>query len=297
MPKKTAADNSPVSLREESYRVIVDTMTEGAVILADPGDIIYSNDCFASLIGCPRHELIGRLFLKYVMPADRSHFLNLLAYASERPGKAEINLLKADNERIQASLSAAPLDSNGLRGVYIIVSDVSLRRRAEDNLIRAHVELEELVKEKHSEAERATAKLRKEAYERKRVEVRLSNQEKRLRLLLENASDIVMILQDKAIAYAAPSLRRTLELEPNEVAGEDFFTLIHEDDRQKAHDCLDKGERIPGCSFCFDVRMTTKSGAFRRMKLIGKNLLHDETIEGIILSGRDMSDISDIKGM
>lgn len=290
MPNKAAAEDSLTVLCAEPYRAIVDTMTEGAVILADSGDIIYSNDCFASLIGCPRHDLVGHTFTRYVAPAEQSHFSNLLVYASKRPGRAEVNLLKADGEIVPASLSAAPLDSDGLRGIYIIISDIRLRRRAEENLIRAHAELEELVKEKHSAAAYATAELRKEAYERKKVEARLTEQEERFRLLLENASDIIVVLQDRAVAYAAPSLRRMLEFEPNELTGQDFFTLVHKDDRQKACESLDEGERIPGCSFCFEVRMTTKSGACRRMELTGKNLLHDEKIKGIVLNGRDLSD-------
>lgn len=289
VPKKVAAEDSLMVLRAEPYRAIVDTMTEGAVILADSGDIIYSNDCFASLIGCPLRDLAGHTFSRYVTPADQSHFSNLLVYASERPGRAEVNLLKADGGIVSASLSAAPLKSDELRGIYIIVSDVSLRRRAEENLIKAHAELEELVKEKHSTAARATAELRKEAYERKRVEARLTEQEERFRLLLENASDIIMVLKDRAVAYAAPSLQRMLEFEPNEVTGQDFFTLVHKDDRRKACESLDEGKRIPGCSFCFEARMTTKSGTCRRMELTGKNLLHDERIKGIVLNARDVS--------
>jgi PAS domain S-box-containing protein len=288
---KAARKDTVTKPGDEPYRAIVDTMTEGAVILAESGDILYANSCFASMIGCRPEETAGLAFSRYVSPSDRLHCANLLAYAVNRPGRAEVGLLRNGHEVVPASLSAAPLRAGETNGLYIVVSDISLRRRAEEGLLSSHQELEKLLQEKSLEFARATTQLHKEARERKRAEDRLSEEEERFRLLMENSSDILVILKGGAIDFAGPSVQRILGHKPEELTGRDFLTFTHEDDLHEAREVLGQGERIPGASFRLRIRMKMKSGTCRVLEFLGRNLCHNRWIGGLVLNGRDISDL------
>ena len=51
-----------------TYRVIIETMNEGAVTLGAGGLIVYCNSTFATLVGTPLSQVIGLPFYPFVTP-------------------------------------------------------------------------------------------------------------------------------------------------------------------------------------------------------------------------------------
>ncbi|MGB6564157.1 MAG: PAS domain-containing protein [Candidatus Binataceae bacterium] len=51
---------------EHPYRVLVESMNEGAISLSLDGTILYCNAAFARLIGCPLDQIMGRDLVEYI---------------------------------------------------------------------------------------------------------------------------------------------------------------------------------------------------------------------------------------
>ena len=63
---------------DEPYRMLVEEMHEGAVVLTSRGDILYANSCFAALAGEPLTTVVGSCFERFLRPSDRDEFASLL---------------------------------------------------------------------------------------------------------------------------------------------------------------------------------------------------------------------------
>src|ERR1700679_900226 len=59
---------------EQPYRTLVEEMQEGAAILTAVGDIVYCNTQFATLVGIPLEDVIGRPLDRFLSTSDRMAF-------------------------------------------------------------------------------------------------------------------------------------------------------------------------------------------------------------------------------
>src|SRR4029434_3314240 len=63
---------------ERPYRVMMETMSEGAVTLSQEGTVLHCNRAFAQLLGTPLQELIGASFTAWVKEEDQASYADLL---------------------------------------------------------------------------------------------------------------------------------------------------------------------------------------------------------------------------
>ncbi|MGZ4821855.1 MAG: PAS domain S-box protein [Terriglobales bacterium] len=126
---------------------------------------------------------------------------------------------------------------------------------------------------------------------RRRAEQKLRHREEHFRLLIENTSDIVTILgQDGVIRYESPSLERVLGYEPNELIGQNVFTFVHPEDLPQVGPAFQAGLGKPGAAASpIELRFRAKDGSWRTMECVGKNLLHEPWVAGIVIHSRDIS--------
>src|SRR5690606_748894 len=105
--------------------------------------------------------------------------------------------------------------------------DINDRKQAEEALQRAYDELERRVEERTAELAEANAALRKS--------------EDHFRRMIENASDIVAILDEQGIIrYQSQAMTRVLGWEIDEVVGRSAFDQFHPDDIEPAVSALKK---------------------------------------------------------
>ena len=99
------------------------------------------------------------------------------------------------------------------------------------------------------------------------AEKALDESQTRLRLLAENASDIVYLAgSDGRVRWIAPNVERTLGYSPDELVGTDPAELLHPDDRRIAS--VEEGHRLAADPDNYDLgqhllRLRTRSGAYR----------------------------------
>ena len=117
---------------EHSYRILVETMTEGAAILDVDSTIIYCNASLAAMLQVPQEELVGTRLGSYVAPADKLLFVARIGACTCEHGKDEILLKTSKGKPVPVMISCSAIDSSGSREIGVIVTDLSLQKRNEE---------------------------------------------------------------------------------------------------------------------------------------------------------------------
>ena len=115
--------------------------------------------------------------------------------------------------------------------------------------------------------------------------------EARFQTLVQNASDVILIARpDTTITYQTPSSMRTLGYEPGSLEGIPFTSLVHPDDREQALALFTGVAFRGGTSVTAQWRIHHDDMSWHHVEVIATNLLSDETVEGIVLTLRDVSE-------
>lgn len=167
------------SLRASQARFagILEISAEAVVSTDEKQNITLFNRAAETIFGYSAHEALGKS-LDLLIP-DRFHAIHRAHV--ERFVKSEKNsLLMSDRRRVfgrrkdgsefHMSASISKLEVDGQRTFTVICSDVTNEVRAEDQLRKAHDELELRVLERTAELETSNQNLRAEIAERKRAE-------------------------------------------------------------------------------------------------------------------------------
>jgi PAS domain S-box-containing protein len=127
---------------EKPYRVLIEEMKEGAVILSDDNTILYCNSGFAKMIKCPLEKIVGINIKSVVSPTYKSAFNKLLSLA--RTGKGaitkEITLQTKDDTLVPTQISINSLQTRNITMTFLVVTD--LTEHMEEEVKRYTTELE-----------------------------------------------------------------------------------------------------------------------------------------------------------
>jgi PAS domain S-box-containing protein len=126
--------------------------------------------------------------------------------------------------------------------------------------------------------------------ERKRAEEALSSSERFYRSLINNSSDIILIVgQNYTIRYGTPSIERILHYQPQEVLGKNVVQFVHKDERDGLHHAF-REVMSTHQSRSLRHRVLKKNGEWLHAESIFKYFIDHLGIECVLLNTRDVTE-------
>src|SRR6185437_16394640 len=133
-PNQSAGHIVALQGTEEPYRLLLESMNEGALTLANDGTILYSNPQFAGMVGARSEDLVGCPFQRYILQEERARFAAVLAEGRGSSSRGEFTLLSGETARVPVQLSFHVENCGGTAAVSLLVSDIRELKRAEQAL-------------------------------------------------------------------------------------------------------------------------------------------------------------------
>lgn len=116
---------------EHAYRVLIESMNEGALTLTADKVILYANRRFAGMVKCPLEQVTGSSFHRFLSAEGRAAIRPLLKRTGGSGSKIQVMIHAADGSRMPAQISVRPLARSG-RGratIGMVVTDMTEARR------------------------------------------------------------------------------------------------------------------------------------------------------------------------
>ena len=292
----TESSLSSAPVAERLCCAVVESMSEAAVVVGDDGTIVYENGRFAEMLRMLPDGVVGRKLREFFPGGERGRFESTFGRGSEKEGKGEFTIVADDGSLLPVYVSGKRVQTTGSEGVYLVITDMAVGKRAAETPRNSHEDLEKRVEERTGALTTANEQLKREARERERAETGLREREEHFRLLIENALDMVMVLKgDGIITYAGPSVKHVLGYSPKSLVNRNFLDFVHPAGRDAVAERFAEAGRIPGLTMTLDASLKRKDGGWRTIEMISRNLLQDAKVAGIVVNGRDVTERKQIE--
>ena len=119
-----------------AYRMLIESMNEGALTLTAKGVILYANQCFARMVKRPLEQVLGSSFHRFLSVADQAVLRPLLKRTAQSGSKIQALLHAGDGVQLPVHLSIRPLVRNDSQSATfgIVVTDMTEARHNEEML-------------------------------------------------------------------------------------------------------------------------------------------------------------------
>jgi PAS domain S-box-containing protein len=196
-----------------AYRIMVETMNEGALTLDPQGVILYVNNRFAEMLFIPPSLLTGKLLQTFVVEHQVQEFD---LFIKRTTGGAKVHkdfeLIRGDKSEVPVYFASAPLEIIGRHDICIVAGDLTERVNARQKLLHLNDSLEMKVKNRTRDLEQQKIELEKSQEQLRQLTYSLEEQvAHRTRQVRELA---------KALSIAEQKQRQR------------FSTILHEDLQQ-----------------------------------------------------------------
>lgn len=259
-----ASSTAPTSMQvmyenlPANMRALVKALNSGGVIISQTdidGTIVYANDTFVEVSKYSREELIGQNHRILKSGFHPQSFYDDMWHNY---------LLKGEIWRGEIKNKAKDGTFYWVDGIIVPVLD--------KGTVTGHVGVRLVITDKKDLMED------------------VEHERNYYRALSENATDMVSVLrEDGTIDYASPSFEFILGHNPDELKGKKIFELMHPDDLPVIGETFKKVIANPSVLHTVEFRFHHRDGSWRTMEAVGKNLLANQIIKGIVCNCRDIS--------
>ncbi|HSM83551.1 MAG TPA: PAS domain S-box protein [Nodosilinea sp.] len=120
---------------DQSYRLLVEEMQQGAAILSAEGLILYGNQSLANLLQRPLEQLIGTYFRQFLSLQDGLLFQSRTgAMAPQGSNTLELFLIASNAVEIPVYMTISALNVNETVMTCVVITDLTQQKRHEETL-------------------------------------------------------------------------------------------------------------------------------------------------------------------
>ena len=118
---------------DRPYRLLVDCMAQGALVLSDEGTILFANGRFADLVAASNDQLAGALLSSFIFDDERDALADALREA-RRVGRGitELSLKRGADATVPVHVTLSPLPLGNTPTVCAVVTDLTEQRQHEE---------------------------------------------------------------------------------------------------------------------------------------------------------------------
>ena len=250
----------PLGEGRDLYRTVVEQSADAIWIFdAASKRVLESNASFKEMFGYTADDLAGMTNYDFI-DHDKDSIDDTVARMAREAKSVpqERRYRKKDGTHIYVEVNGSPIAYRGGEAVCAVARDLTRRRRAEEAVRKS---------------------------------------EERFRSLVQNASDVITLLDpDGVILYESPAVERLLGYGPEERVGTSAFAYMHGDDVERARASFvhtvgrRKSEPIVA------LRVRHKDGSWRHLEVTRTNLLGDPAVGAVVANSRDVTEREETRG-
>ncbi|HZX59292.1 MAG TPA: PAS domain-containing protein, partial [Mucilaginibacter sp.] len=212
---------------DQTYRVFIERMSQGAITVNELGFILYSNSRFANMVHCPLDKVIGEIFVSFVAAKSKKRYQLLAETGWEKDTADEIFIKDSLGKLTCCLCSCTSLEIDGGKALSFILTDLTTQKESQKQLLIQNEKLEaaqNLTIKQNDELE-ATVK------ERTRD---LSISREHFRLLADHITQMTWTNQpDGEVSYFNERWYQYTGLTLEETKEGGWKTVLHPDDQEE----------------------------------------------------------------
>lgn len=242
---------------EKRFRTLIEN-SEDIIMLMGPDRLVsYISPSFTKILGYTEEEILGQRPMQFAHPDNAADALKISTDALNNPGvkmKYLTRIAKKSGEYIYVEGTIINLlHVDGVNAIVNNFIDVTAQKEAREQLLAS---------------------------------------ERRFRALVENSGDAIVVLSAEGESkYVSQSIKNLLGYTDNEAMALDLFGLVHPGDLPGVQKIVEDAISKPGISLPINAtRAKHKSGVYRWYEATITNMLHDDSIGGIIYNVRDVTE-------
>lgn len=115
---------------EQPYRIFIEEINQGAIMLSETGIILFCNKAFANMVKEKTERIIGKRIQNYISSVDIDVFNELLAPNRLEKNKTEniLTLQAYDGSHLSIHISAILNRQENLNTICLIVTDLTIHK-------------------------------------------------------------------------------------------------------------------------------------------------------------------------
>lgn len=281
-----------MSLKESTYVILFDAIQEGLIVTDNKGKVVLCNPVCEKLFGYTEDELVGEKIEVLVPSKQRKEHIDHRVDYNKEPRRRSmaaarrLNGQRKDGSIFPIEVSLNPFEEDGIQYVAALVSDVTPKRKAEDDLIKMAQTLEEKVAERTKE---------------------LWQSEQLYKSIARNFPSGVINIFDRDFRYLFAEGQGLYELgiETEDLIGLNYIERISEDAREQVKSELTKVFNGQDRSFEVEVNDTTylfnavplkdDDGNIDRILVVEKNITNlkeaEKQLEESLIKERQLNEM------
>ena len=244
-----------LSVSDDKFRRLTDSAPVGIYLNDAEGRAIYINNKCAELVGVPADKALNFDWIPFLHPDDRDRMVSEWEDAVKNSTQfhSEYRWVHQDGKIVWTLGEVTPIIGDKGKASQFIgtLTDITERKKAEE---------------------------------------KSSKNEARLKAMVENIHDVIVIVgEDGNSRYVSPNIKRWFGWSSADILKTEPWQRIHSDDVFRIKDLFVKivaGEQLQDTA---EYRYQCKDGSYKWVECMANNCLKDSFINGILITFRDIS--------